>query len=156
MRTFFYQIFYLSQNSKRIRRTLIQRLQTVFLALAAIVNLGVYFTPIYSRAIEDPQLWIGYGLAVSLVIAALLSVVSIFYFKDRKVQMQWVKRSSLVQVIALGFCVGVFFSLGGIGTYLWDEAIGSGLVLLGLIFQILALRYIKKDDQLVRSMDRIR
>ena len=70
--------------------------------------------------------------------------------------MAWVKRAALFQVIGLGFCVGVLFSLGGIGTYLWDEALGTGLVFAGLLFQILALRFIKKDEELVRSMDRIR
>ena len=135
---------------------MIQRLQTVFLALATTSNLGVFFTPIYSRAIEDPQLWIGYGLAISLLVAMALSIFGIFQFKNRKIQIAWVKRASLLQVIGLGFCVGVFFSLGGIGTYLWDEALGSGLVVLGLIFQVLALRFINKDEKLVRSMDRIR
>ena len=124
--------------------------------MAAIANLGVYFTPIYSRAVEDPKFWIGYGLAISLLIAVLFSLASIFLFKDRKGQMLLVKRASFFQVVALGFCVGIFFSLGGIGTYLWDEALGTSLVILGLILQVLALRFIQKDEKLVRSMDRIR
>lgn len=104
----------------------------------------------------DPQAWIGWGLATSLLIAMLINVVAIFLYNNRKNQMSWVKRSGLIQVIGFGFCVGVLFSLGGIGTYLWDEALGTGLVFLGLISQILALRFIRKDDELVRSMDRIR
>lgn len=105
---------------------------------------------------EDPQIWIGFGLAISLVVAAILSVYSVFLFNNRKNQINWVKRATFVQIIALGFSVGVFFSLGGIGTYLWDEAIGTGLIVLGFIFQLLALRFINKDEKLVRSMDRIR
>ncbi len=135
---------------------MLQRIQTVFLAFAAIINLGVYFTPIYTRAMEDPQQWIGFGLAISLVVAAMLSLYSFFLFNNRKNQISWVKRAAFVQIIALGFSVGVFFSLGGIGTYLWDEAIGTGLIVLGFIFQLLALRFINKDEKLVRSMDRIR
>ena len=105
---------------------------------------------------EDPQKWIGFGLAISLVAAAILSVYAIFLFKNRKNQINWVKRAAFVQVISLGFAIGVFFSLGGIGTYLWDEAIGTGLIVLGFIFQFLGVRFINKDDKLVRSMDRIR
>jgi len=135
---------------------LIQRIQTVFLLLALICNTLVYFTPIYSRAIEDPQQWIGIGLALSLVIAALLSVYSIFLFKKRKTQIAWVKKAALVEVVALGFSSGVFFSLGGIGTYLWDEAIGTGLIVLSFAFQLLALKFINKDEKLVKSIDRIR
>ncbi len=135
---------------------MIQRIQTVFLAFTLICNLGVYFTPIYTRAMEDPQQWIGFGLAISLLVAGLLSVYSIFLFKNRKQQIVWTKRAAFVQIIALGFAVGVFFSLGGIGTYLWDEAIGSALIVLGFIFFLLALRFISKDEKLVKSMDRIR
>lgn len=135
---------------------MIQRLQTVFLALAVVLNIAVFFTPIFSRSMEDPQLWIGYGLTAALAIASLLSIYSILLFNDRKSQMNWVKRAALAQVIAIGFCVGVLFSLGGIGTYLWDEALGTGFAGLAFIMQMLALRFINKDEKLVRSMDRIR
>lgn len=135
---------------------MIQRLQTVFLALATLLTLGVYFTPVYEKAMADPQLWIGIGLAATLLISMILNVVSIFLYNNRKNQVAWVKRAALFQVIGFGFCAGVLFSLGGIGTYLWDEALGTGLVVLGLIFQILAMRFIRKDEELVRSMDRIR
>ncbi len=105
---------------------------------------------------EDPQVWIGYGLAISLTIAMILTLVSVFFFKNRSTQMMWVKRAMMIQIISLGFCIGILFSLGGIGLYLWDEALGSGLVFLGFILQILGLNFINKDEKLVRSMDRIR
>lgn len=135
---------------------MIQRLQTVFLGLAALLTGSAYFTPIYSRAMEDPQLWIGYGLAISLSLAMVVTISSIFLFKNRTNQMIWVKRAMLIQVIGMGFCFGVLLSLGGIGTYLWDEALGTGLVILGFLLQLLGLRFIHKDEKLVRSIDRIR
>lgn len=135
---------------------MIQRLQTLFLALATLLNLSAYFTPIYEKAMDDPQQWIGLGLAISLMIAMVSNVVSIFLYKNRRNQIVWIKYSALFQVIGFGFRTGVLFSLGGIGTYLWDEALGTGLVFLGLIFQILAIRFVRKDEELVRSMDRIR
>lgn len=135
---------------------MIQRPQTIFLVLSILSSLSVYFTPVYDKAIQDPQLWIGYGLATALVLAMIIAVISIFKYSDRKVQIKWVKVAMLPQLVGLGFAVGVLFSLGGIGTYLWDEAIGAGLVGLGLLFLGLALRFIKKDLDLVRSIDRIR
>jgi hypothetical protein len=134
----------------------IQRLQTVFLALAILITLATYFTPIYDRAMEDPQRWIGYGLAASLLISVLISGVSIFLFKNLKNQINWIKKAALFQVIGLGFCFGVLLSLGGIGRYLWDEALGTMLVILGFLLQLLAIRYIHKDEKLIRSIDRIR
>lgn len=134
---------------------MIQRIQTVFLALSALSTGAAFFTPIYDRAMEDPQLWIGYGLAIALTISMIGSIGCIFY-SNRKNQIAWVKRTMLVQIIGFAFCIGVFFSLGGIGTYLWDEALGTGAVLAGFAFQLLALRFINKDEKLVRSIDRIR
>lgn len=135
---------------------MIQRIQTVFLAVAALFNLITYFTPLYSRAVEDPQAWIGIGLALTLLLATGFSMFSIFRYADRKDQVRWVKTGMLFQVFALGFGAGILFSLGGIGTYLWDEGIGLGLIIVALILQKLAERFIRKDVELVRSMDRIR
>ncbi|MBO6535302.1 MAG: DUF4293 family protein [Balneolaceae bacterium] len=135
---------------------MIQRIQTVFLALSALSTGAAFFTPIYDRAMEDPQLWIGYGLAIALTISMIGSIGCIFLYSNRKNQIAWVKRTMLVQIIGFAFCIGVFFSLGGIGTYLWDEALGTGAVLAGFAFQLLALRFINKDEKLVRSIDRIR
>lgn len=135
---------------------MIQRLQSIFLALSVLTTGGAFFTPIYDRAMEDPQVWIGYGLAISLTIAMILTLVSVFFFKNRSTQMMWVKRAMMIQIISLGFCIGILFSLGGIGLYLWDEALGFGLVFVGFILQMLGLNFINKDEKLVRSMDRIR
>lgn len=135
---------------------MIQRSQTIFLALSVISSFLVYFTPVYDKAMQDPQMWIGYGLASGLALAMILSMFSIFKYSDRKSQIKWVKIAMLFQLVGIGFALGVLFSLGGIGTYLWDEAIGAGLAVLGLLFQGLANRSIKKDLELVRSIDRIR
>ena len=136
--------------------SVIQRPQTIFLILSILSSLAVYFTPIYDKAMQDPQLWIGYGLASALMFAMLLVLFSVFKYSDRKAQIKWVKISILPQIIGFGLALGVLFTLGGIGTYLWDEAIGAGLILLALLFQGLAIRFIKKDLNLVRSIDRIR
>ncbi|MBO6622358.1 MAG: DUF4293 family protein [Balneola sp.] len=135
---------------------MIQRPQTLFLVLSAISSFLVYFTPVYDKAMQDPQMWIGYGLAIGLALAMILSIISIFKYSDRKSQIKWVKIAMLFQLSGIGFAVGVLFSLGGIGTYLWDEAIGTGLAVLGLFFLGLANRSIKKDLELVKSIDRIR
>ncbi|MDX1636676.1 MAG: DUF4293 family protein [Balneolaceae bacterium] len=135
---------------------MIQRIQTVYLILAFVFDGIVFFTPLYSHAMDDPQQWIGLGLAIILTCSALMSLACIFLYSDRGNQIVWVKRTMYLQVTGLGWGVGILFSLGGIGTFLWDELIGVGLLLLALLAQILALRNIRKDEELVRSMDRIR
>ena len=105
---------------------------------------------------EDPKLWIGYGLTIALVLSMGMNITAIFLFKNRTSQITWVKRAMFIHLIGMGFCIGTLFSLGGIGNYLWDEALGTAYVVFGLLCQLAALRFINKDEQLVRSMDRIR
>jgi hypothetical protein len=134
----------------------IQRIQTLLLVLAGVANLVVFFTPIYEHAMADPAAWIGWSFAIALTISALASWASISQYTNRPTQVSWVKVAMLLQVIAFGIGVGILLSLGGIGTYLWDEALSIGTILSGLILQYLAIHFIKKDIELVRSMDRIR
>lgn len=143
-------------TSKINSYALIQRLQTLFLALAAIINFGVYFSPIYSHAVNDPSVWIGNGFAIVLAIAMIAAATSIFLYKNRLNQLKWVKFGTYFQIAALAFSVGVLFSLGGIGTFLWQETLSVGFLVLSLGCFWQAGRLIKKDEDLVRSMDRIR
>ncbi len=135
---------------------MIQRIQTLYLALAVILNLVVFFTPLYSHAVNDPAQWIGAGFAISLTGAIMLAAASIFLYKNRMNQIRWVKLGTYLQIVAAGFAAGILFSLGGFGTFLWREVISSGLVILVLMLFWLAGRAIKKDEELVKSMDRIR
>jgi hypothetical protein len=118
--------------------------------------MGTFFTPIYDRIWEDPAVWIPYSFSVTATLALLISIVAIFLYNNRPFQANVVRGGIGMQFFALGFVVGVLFSLGGIGTYLWQEAIGVFLMLLALLAQFLAVRSIKKDEELVKSMDRIR
>lgn len=135
---------------------MIQRPQSIFLSVATIANLIVFFTPIYRHAMSDPASWIGLGFAFSLTIAAAIALISIFLFKNRMNQLKWVKLGTYFQIVGVGFSAGVLFSLGGFGTFLWEEVLSSGLIVLGLLMFWLAGSYIKKDEELVKSMDRIR
>lgn len=105
---------------------------------------------------DDPWMWIGIGFAIVLTAAMVLSLADIFFYNNRKAQLKWLKGTMVVQVIALGTGLGIYVSLGGFGTYLWDESIGILLLLAALVFQLFAHRKIKQDEELVKSMDRIR
>lgn len=135
---------------------MIQRIQSVFLLLAAILNGSVFFNALYSHAMDDPQAWIGIGFAVTLVLAALAPIGCIAFYKNRENQVKWVTRSLILQLIALGYGIGIFISLGGFGTFLWDEAVGLAMLVIALLSQIYARKKIKDDIELVKSMDRIR
>jgi 4-hydroxybenzoate polyprenyltransferase len=134
----------------------IQRPQTIYLLIAALTNFAVFFTPIYSESMNDPVQWIGFGLATTLTLTMILSIVAIFLFKNRMLQLKVVKGATYSQIVALGSATGVVFSMGGIGAFLWPELLSILLIVLCLVFLWMAGKNIKKDEELVQSMDRIR
>lgn len=135
---------------------MIQRIQSILLFLAFLLDGGVFFNAIYHQAMTDPRMWIGISFAIILTLSALGSLVLVFLYKNRENQLSWVSRLLIIQVIAFGFAVGIYISLGGFGTYLWDETIGLGLLFLAFVSQLYARKKIKDDIELVKSMDRIR
>ncbi len=135
---------------------MIQRIQTVFLFLAFLLNGSVFFNALYTHAMRDPQGWVGITFAIILTVASLGSLGTIFLYRNRQNHVRWISRSLVVQVITIGFGIGIYISLGGFGTYLWDETIGLGLLILALVSQLYARKKIKDDIELVKSMDRIR
>ncbi len=135
---------------------MIQRPQSLYLALVFILNMAVFFTPLYRHAMADPAAWIGLGFAITLTLAAMTGLISIFLYKNRTNQLKLVKAGTYMHIVALGFAAGVLFSLGGFGTFLLKEVLSTGLIVLVLILFWLAGSSIKKDEELVKSMDRIR
>jgi len=135
---------------------LIQRPQTLYLASAFLLNLIVFFTPIYRHAMNDPSTWIGMSFAIILTFVMLLSGASIFLYKNRINQLKWVKGATYLQVAGFGIATAILFTMGGFGRFLWKEIGSVGLIVLALAALWQAGRHIKKDQELVESMDRIR
>jgi len=95
-------------------------------------------------------------LTVILILIALLSLVTIFLYKNRKIQIivaKAVVASAVFLLIALslyGFNVITTFKLA------LSPGLKMFLPVLILLFSILALRGILSDDRLVKSYDRLR
>lgn len=105
---------------------------------------------------NDPQAWIGISFAIILTLASLASLGCIFLYNDRQNQITWIKRTLILQVVAVGYGIGIFISLGGFGSFLWDEAIGLVMLIIAFVAQLYARKKVKDDIELVKSMDRIR
>lgn len=135
---------------------MIQRIQSVFLLLAFILNGSVFFNALYRHAMDDPQAWIGVGFAIVLTFSALAPLGCIALYKNRENQVKWVTRSMILQLVAFGYGIGITISLGGFGSFLWDEAMGVLMLAIALFSQVYARKKIKDDIELVKSMDRIR
>ena len=143
---------------------MIQRKQSVYLFLAAILNAGVFYFDLYQYHITDagPMIPVRVNdhfpsLLIALFIT-LLPMVTIFLFNNRKRQIR-ISLFSLLGVIA--FIAIMLCRVQGLsklipppqsGSY-W---IGAVLPVISLVFIFLAIIGIRKDDKLVKSVDRLR
>lgn len=159
---------------------MIQRIQSIFLLLVSIAMICVPFFTIWVQV--DPEqtyqlkltAWslvktqIGgqeivtqsnnYYIGILALIAALLALYSLLQYKDRGRQMLLNMINSLVMGITLGTVVFVSykaneaFNPSVTGAYV----IGFYSIVFALVMNMLANRFIRKDELLVRSVDRIR
>lgn len=141
---------------------MIQRIQSVWLLLAAVCAFVTYPLVLYVGKLADGserQFLLGDHFILMLIIIALgiLSLITIFLFKNRKLQF---RLSILSIVLTIGY---VFLQYVMVEQFKKDSLIQTGsyqvaalLPLLMIIFLILAARGIYKDEKLVKSLDRLR
>ncbi|MUP44276.1 DUF4293 family protein [Gramella sp. BOM4] len=136
---------------------MLQRIQTIYLLLAVIVSAGLIFVfplwenfesmPVYA---QDQMIAFGMFLA-----SAAMSLVSIFMFKNRKLQFVLGRLNIILNLFLLG--VFVYWSLSLPGEMeISEKGIGMFLPIVSIVFLVLANKAIKKDEDLVKSVDRLR
>jgi hypothetical protein len=133
---------------------MIQRIQTIYLFLASVaaflmLRLPFYYTPTpFALEISGST---QYSTLIALAFSACLSFITIFLYGNRMLQLKVTIVNFLLSAI-LGFFVykvvvanpGGGFTLPAIALFLLP------------ILQILAMVKIYKDEQLVKSADRLR
>lgn len=146
---------------------MIQRIQSVFLLLAAIAAFSLFAFPfadsntaLEGSLLADQEYGIQdhVGLLALFCIAGGLSFVSIFLFNNRKNQLLVARIALVANIIGLVLAVILFVNDKVIAASTADVDDGMGLYLpiLFTLFAILAQHFINKDEKLVRSMDRLR
>lgn len=156
---------------------MIQRIQSVFLLVAAIVTVILLFIPIGDLYTAEAQytftcfnvhlpdgkvIMSTLYIALILIASACISLYAIFKYKDRMKQTRIVSLNMLVFLVAIILMIWVF------PDFLFQR---KGLLQEGDIFRFnywimvfvlppvcmfLANRFIRKDERLVRSADRLR
>ncbi|HEX7413242.1 MAG TPA: DUF4293 domain-containing protein [Bacteroidia bacterium] len=137
---------------------MIQRIQSLFIALIIICGCCLWIFPFVSYQ-GYPSLLMRKPadiLPIANYLSLLLALVCLFLYKNRKLQ---VRLCHIVMVVnAVMFFVMILFS-----NQLFDHDFEKGtflfsayLPLVVIVASYLASRYIKKDEELVRSADRIR
>ena len=146
-----------------------QRIQTVFLGIAILALLAGLVFPIWSTETKgdvltafyylkgDHYQYSPYSLTAILVIgSATLALIEITKYKNRLTQMKIGALNSLFLVAAVGSAV--WFATQLIKALQTGGQYGAGLWALGIaVFcNLVANRFIRKDERLVRDADRLR
>ena len=152
---------------------MIQRAQSIYLILAAICLSITFLLPFstYTPDIVDSATFSFSGLGFdksgvifplifNIIVSILLSIITIALYKNRKKQFFINKVNFLSLLIILG---GMFWNFTLIETDLLitnkeiiSYGVGMFMPIAALVFLIMAHRGIKKDEELIKSMDRIR
>lgn len=143
---------------------MIQRIQSVFMLLAAGL-LGLEFALPFASSQSNgsgffsDSVYNVFDSNILLAIVAsgiLLSIVAIFLFKNRKLQSSLIMGSAFLCVVLLatGYILASNDQSGALSGL--KLGLGAFLPIGSTICLILANRFIKKDENLVKSMDRLR
>jgi succinate-acetate transporter protein len=136
---------------------MLQRIQTIYLIFSALAMGTLY---IWFPLVTDPA-----GLVViekseplvfSLVFGSLaLAVISILSYKKRKLQFVLNRLNIILNFVLLGVFVYRSLTLSG-ETLVSEKGIGVLLPIISIVFLVLANKAIKRDEDLVKSVDRLR
>lgn len=144
---------------------MIQRIQTLYLLLAAIFSGGLIFplklwnlvdtTPFYvvDSFVGTNNVLI--GMSSLFFISAIASFWTIFLFKNRQLQFVIGRLIILINFILLGIVVYFSQNLSG-EIEVSEKGIGLLIPIFTIVLVVLANRAIKKDEELVKSVDRLR
>lgn len=159
---------------------MIQRIQTVFLFLVAVAMIIVVSFPIWQQVNADQSMMLSLSawsldkidnqtqqviqsdgniyLGILALVAAILALFSLTQYKNRTKQMFINMINSIVMVLTLALIIWTShqansnFNPNVNGAFV----IGFWAIFAGMILNLIANRFIRKDEMLVRSVDRIR
>lgn len=137
---------------------MIQRIQSIWLLLAAVFAFLTFKLPFYQGAViqmtnakpeVDAQstIW----LTIVAALTGALAFINIFLFNNRKLQLRICVFGILLTIVLIALCFVEMtkFASGSLAL--------SCIIYFAIIaFYILALNGIRKDEKLIKSMDRLR
>jgi len=135
-----------------------QRIQTIYL-IAAFICSGVLplLFPLWTLTggakfyfMADTIYTVLFGLSTSLILLIIIS------YKKRQHQFVMNRLAIILNLILLGLLVYRSLNLSGDSPAVSEKGIAMFLPIVSIVFLVLANKAIKKDEDLVKSVDRIR
>jgi len=136
---------------------MIQRIQTLYLLLSLACAIAIVFVFNLWDTSNSEQLFVIDNLYVLILFAlsGLLSVISIFSFKNRQSQFVMGRLNIILNFFLLGLFVYQSLTLPG-ETVVSEKGIWMLIPIFSIVCLALANKAIKKDETLVKSVDRLR
>ena len=144
---------------------MIQRIQSIYLLIATLLsgglifllNLwvteqGIKFFALDSLSSDNLVLA---SVFVLFITSAVLTLITIFQFKKRQLQFVLGRLTILINFILVGILVYFAQNLSG-EIKISEKGIGLLIPIFTIVFVALANKAIKKDEELVKSVDRLR
>lgn len=139
---------------------MLQRIQTIYLILAAITT-GVlpFVFPLWKQITGTNTVDFYFMTEINYValfgLSTTLSIVSIMTYKKRQNQFVMGRLNIILNLFLLGLFVYRLLTVSGEAS-VSEKGIGMFLPIVAIVFLVLANKAIKKDEDLVKSVDRLR
>ena len=137
---------------------MLQRIQTVYLLLA-IIFAGIlpFFIPLFTMNNGIKFYFMQSMVYVTFFgLSMTMSLLSILSFKKRQNQFVINRLNIIFNLILLGLFVYRSLNLSGETVLVSEKGIGMFLPIITIVMLVLANKAIKKDEDLVKSVDRLR
>lgn len=143
---------------------MIQRIQSVFLVMVDVVLVILIFVPFMTTKSpmpgepDMPSTILDYPAAiVGQALLCIIAAAALAMFKNRKLQMRLCIIGMFLSALYTSLLAAIPMILNDtFGNDLSQIAPGTWISLANFLMFFLAWRFVKKDDELVKSMDRIR
>ena len=144
---------------------MIQRIQSFYLLIAFLISGVLAFFVLlwenyggarfYLMELMNEDSWELVSVPIGFMLSALLSLVAIVKFKKRKEQIKLNRFNIVFNLYLLGIFVYLLLSLSG-ENFISEKGIGLFIPVIVIVLLVLANKAIQKDEELVKSVDRLR
>jgi hypothetical protein len=142
---------------------MIQRIQTVYLLIVAILSIGLIFVfdmwkisevKIFALDLFSNDSILNKLVPTFFVLSGLVALLTIFLYKNRQLQFVLGRIIILINLFLLGILI--YLSLNLPGEVSSEKGIGMFIPTVAILFSVMANKAIRKDEDLVKSVDRLR
>ena len=129
---------------------MLQRIQTIWILLSVLAAVFLYITGQDVEVFGNAPI-----ISISSIVLVLVGALSLFSFKNRKRQILLNNISIIINALLIGVLVYWMQNLSG-GIDFPEKGIEPVFPSIAVICLFLANIFIKKDERLVKSVDRLR